>query len=263
MASTLLTKVRRELRKVADPASAEPMRAYMKSVMPYHGVKAVPLRAVCKALFAAHPIEDAVMWRNDVLSLWRDAAFREERYVAIELSGHRRALPFQRMDALPMYEEMIVSGAWWDFVDAIAVHRLGPLLEAEPRAMKAKMRAWSRSGDLWKRRSAIICQVARKQKTDLPLLYEAIAPSLARKEFFLRKAIGWALRAYAWIDPDEVARYVRDHESELSGLSKREALKNIGPTGGHRGKTGRESGRAGAHSEGSGERSRRVAQRSQ
>ncbi len=94
--------------------------------------------------------------------------------------------------------------------------------------MKKAMLAWSRDADMWKRRTAILCQVAAKKKTDLDLLYGAIEPNLADKEFFLRKAIGWALRAYAWVDPAEIARYVRENEARLSGLSKREALKNIG-----------------------------------
>jgi 3-methyladenine DNA glycosylase AlkD len=80
---------------------------------------------------------------------------------------------------------------------------------------------------MWKRRSSIICQLRAKQKTDLDLLYACIAPSLDSKEFFLRKAIGWALRQYAWTDPDEIRRYVAANDDRLSGLSKREALKNI------------------------------------
>ena len=94
--------------------------------------------------------------------------------------------------------------------------------------MKKAMLAWSKCDDLWKRRSAILCQLGMKEETDLDLLYRAITPALSSKEFFLRKAIGWALRQYAWTDPAEVKRWVREHEAELSGLSKREALKNIG-----------------------------------
>ena len=93
------------------------------------------------------------------------------------------------------------------------------------------MLAWSRDADIWKRRSAILCQLTFKEDTDLDLLYACIKPSLGRKEFFLRKAIGWALRAYAWTDPKEVQRYVRQHERSLSPLSRREALKNVGRPG--------------------------------
>jgi 3-methyladenine DNA glycosylase AlkD len=93
--------------------------------------------------------------------------------------------------------------------------------------MKKTMLAWSHCDDLWKRRSAILCQITFKAETDLDLLYRAIEPSLSSKEFFLRKAIGWALRQYAWTDPREVARYVRANEGRLSALSRREALKNV------------------------------------
>ena len=96
-------------------------------------------------------------------------------------------------------------------------------------AMTAAMRAWSTDDDMWKRRSAILCQLRAKERTDLDLLYGCIEPSLGSKEFFLRKAIGWALRQYAWTDPAEVQRYVRENEARLSGLSKREALKNVKP----------------------------------
>jgi 3-methyladenine DNA glycosylase AlkD len=89
------------------------------------------------------------------------------------------------------------------------------------------MLAWSRSDDLWKRRSAILCQLTFKQDTDLGLLYAVIEPALPSREFFLRKAIGWALRQLAWTDPGEVRRWVRENEARLSGLSKREALKNL------------------------------------
>jgi 3-methyladenine DNA glycosylase AlkD len=80
---------------------------------------------------------------------------------------------------------------------------------------------------MWKRRAAIICQLRRKRDTDLALLYDCIEPNLADGEFFIRKAIGWALRQYAWTDPREVKRYVRAHRGRLSPLSVREALKNV------------------------------------
>jgi len=125
-----------------------------------------------------------------------------------------------------MYEELIVTGAWWDYVDVLASHCLGELLRRHPREISKKMKEWSRSDNLWKRRSAILCQLQFKKDTDLKLLYACIAPSMDSTEFFLRKAIGWALRQYAWTDPVEIARYVREHDAALSPLSKREALKH-------------------------------------
>ena len=94
--------------------------------------------------------------------------------------------------------------------------------------MTTTLLAWSRTPDLWLRRTAIICQVKTKAATDLELLYACIEPNLGERDFFIRKAIGWALRAYAWTDPDEVAGYVRANERRLSALSRREALRNLG-----------------------------------
>jgi len=225
-AAALLLEVRAELRRAADPAKAAPMQAYMKSAMPYHGVSAPVLRNVCRRLLPRLAFETAEQWRATVLGLFRGAKYREERYVAIELA-ERGARSFEDLDALPMYEEMIATGAWWDVVDVIASHRLGALLRIYPAPMRRTMRTWAKSPDMWKRRSAILCQLGSKDDTDLALLYGCIESSLASKEFFLRKAIGWALRQYAWTNPAEVRRYVREHERELSPLSIREALKKL------------------------------------
>jgi 3-methyladenine DNA glycosylase AlkD len=216
------------LKDAADPARAPGMQAYMKSAMPYLGVSTVPMRAVCKKLFAGLDWPDGAAWQRDVLAIWRGARFREERYAAIALTGVRAARGFQHMDALAMYEAMIVEGAWWDYVDAIATQRLWAILQNDRAAMETKMLAWSRDEDMWKRRSAILCQIKAKGATDLDFLYACIEPSMDSKEFFLRKAIGWALRQYGWTDPAEIRRYVAANEARLSGLSKREALKNIG-----------------------------------
>ena len=122
---------------------------------------------------------------------------------------------------------MIVTGAWWDYVDVIAGKRIGALLAHYPAEMRSLLRTWSRSPDMWKRRTAILAQLGFKEATDLHLLYACIEPNLADREFFIRKAIGWALRQYAWTDPKEVRRYVRAHRNRLSGLSAREALRNL------------------------------------
>jgi len=225
---SLLLELRRELSKVADPKRAAGARAYMKSALPYHGVPAPLLRKTCRRVFADLSFGSAGAWRRAVLALWRGARYREERYAAIELAGDKRLREFEDLQALPLYEEMIVAGAWWDYVDAIAAHRLGGLLRRHPKEMRREMLRWSRDPDRWKRRSAILCQITFKRETDLELLYACIEPSLGSREFFLRKAIGWALRQHAWTDPAEVRRYVREHERELSALSRREALKNIG-----------------------------------
>ena len=234
----LLEKTRAALKAVADPAKARAMQAYMKSAMPYHGVSSVPFKATMKAVLAEHPVTGFEGWQRDVRALWRGAKFREERYAAIALTGDRRAREFQTPAALPLYEELITTGAWWDYVDELASNRVGPILEAHPGPMKKAMRAWSVDAHLWKRRTSIISQLFFERETDLELLYACIDPSLqasqkggqespVARDFFIRKAIGWALRQYARTDPDEVRRYVEENSQRLSGLSIREALKHL------------------------------------
>jgi 3-methyladenine DNA glycosylase AlkD len=226
-ASSLLRALRKSLRAAADPAKAPAMQAYMKSSMPYLGIQAPQLRQAVRIVFPAHPLESFEQWRDSVLQLWREARYREERYAAIELAGYSRYRAFRSLEALPMYEEMITSGAWWDFVDAIATRQLGELLRKHPVEMSAILREWAVCADIWKRRSAILAQLNFKIDTDLKLLYDCIRPSLGASEFFLRKGIGWALRQYARTDAAEVLRFVRRNETRLSPLSKREALKHI------------------------------------
>jgi 3-methyladenine DNA glycosylase AlkD len=226
-ADGLLARLRAELAAAGDPARAMGAQAYMKSAMPYHGVAATPQRAIFRRVFAQVPLPSAQGWSALVLSLWRRAEYREERYAALHLAGDRRALRFQTLAALPVYEEIVVTGAWWDYVDDVATHRLPVLLRRDPVGMQREMLAWSRGADHWKRRAAILCQLLLQERTDVALLERCIAPSLGEKDFFLRKAIGWALRQYAHTDPAWVVGYVRGHAAELSPLSKREALQAL------------------------------------
>ena len=219
--------MRAALAAAADPERAPGMQAYMKSEMPYRGISAPNMRATCRRIFAEHPLGTCDEWRAAVLELWRGARFREERYAAIELTGFKPYREFQTLDALPMYEEMIVTGAWWDYVDAVA-SLVGALLDAYPQPMRAAMLAWSRDAVLWKRRAAIISQRQRGAATDEALLFACIAPNLADPDFFIRKGIGWALRQYARVAPDAVRRFVREHADAISPLSRREALKHLG-----------------------------------
>jgi 3-methyladenine DNA glycosylase AlkD len=224
--SALAEAIRAAMEAAANPARAAQMQAYMKSAMPYHGINAPEIRAICKQVFADHPLASCRAWRAAVLELWRGAQFREEWYAALQLAALKRHRECRTPAVLPMYEEMITTGAWWDVVDE-AARLVGELLRAYPKEVRPVMRAWSTDAHLWKRRVSIICQISFKTDTDLKLLYANIAPNLGDRDFFIRKAIGWALRAYSWTDPAEVERYVREHEDGLSGLSRREALKNV------------------------------------
>jgi 3-methyladenine DNA glycosylase AlkD len=205
------------------------MQRYMKSELPFRGVQAPQLRRVVRQARADHPLRDFEEWRDAILGLWRGARFREERYAAIAIADARRYRSWaDDLAALPLYEELIVDGAWWDLVDPVATHRVGALLRAHPRELVPVLRTWAKDDDHWRRRAAILAQIGFGSDTDAPLLYALIEPSLRERDFFLRKAIGWALRQYARVAPDEVRRYVSEHETELSPLSRREALRRIG-----------------------------------
>jgi 3-methyladenine DNA glycosylase AlkD len=187
---TLIAAVRRELRASADPTKAPAMQAYMKSAMPYYGVNSPTQNEIWRRVFGQRLLSGRVVWQATVLALWRTARFREERYAAVALTGQRAYSAFQTLDTIPLYEELITTGAWWDYVDVIAGRRIGPLLERFPREMTSLLRKWSRSPNLWKRRSAILAQLGFKEATDLRLLYTCIEANLADGEFFIRKAIG-------------------------------------------------------------------------
>ena len=226
MTSELVTEIRQALADNANPEKATGMRAYMKSAVPFRGVQTPIRRKLVRAALRAYPLQSREEWLAAVLDLWRNAAYREERYAAQDVTGAPEFSTYRDLETLPLYAEMVVSGAWWDLVDDVATHKLRELVDNHPGEMAAEMRAWSTDSDLWKRRSSIICQVKRKEATDLALLFDCIEPNLADPDFFIRKAIGWALRDLAWTDLPTIEEYVARNADRLSTLSKREALKN-------------------------------------
>ena len=203
-----------------DPAYAAGAQKYMKSELPYLGVRMPDLRRAWRVVFASNPLASDEQFAVELRELWDEAEFREERYTALALIDR-----YPQWVTLQLLERLIVEGAWWDLVDTLA-RRVGDLLRLD-RTVASEMRAWSHDDNLWKRRVSIICQLGFKQETDLRLLYDCIEPNLGDREFFVRKAIGWALRDYAWHDPHEIDRYVREHGDRLSPLSRREATRNL------------------------------------
>ena len=227
----LVRLVRRRIAEVADPGRAPRMQAYMKSSMPYRGVTSVPLRALCRKVYDAHPLPDRASWESCVRTLWDDAGYREERYAAMALTSHRLYRAHQDPETLGLYRHLVVSGAWWDFVDSLASHNVGTILATHPLDVTPTMREWAVDDDLWLRRTAILCQLQRKEATDVDLLRDTLEVNLEGSrfgsEFFVRKAVGWALRQHARVDPDWVRAFVARHQDRLSGLSRREALKHL------------------------------------
>jgi 3-methyladenine DNA glycosylase AlkD len=212
--------VRSGLAELADPVKAPEMQAYMKSDMPFLGVQKPGRVALIRSL---PRIEDRSEWLEVVQTLWREATYREERYVALALSGDRR---FQSVDLMPWFDEMIVTGAWWDYVDEIASKRVGPLLRSDPDVIRPLMLRWSVDADRWRRRTSIICQLGFKAATDDELLTACVDANVDDPDFFLRKGIGWALREYAKTEPGWVRAFVEARPG-LSPLSRREALKHL------------------------------------
>ena len=196
----------------------------MKSDMPYLGVRVPDARKITRSVVTGSPIDDLDELETAARTLWDDAIYREERYAAAALTG----LPMAKgqLALLPLHEHMAVTGAWWDHVDSIA-HRIADLLDAHPVEATEAVRRWITSDDMWLRRLSILSQLGRRDRLDPDLLTEAIEPNMGDTEFFIRKAIGWALREYAKVEPGWVRTFVTEHQDELSGLSKREALKHV------------------------------------
>ena len=230
----LVDAVCRELEAAGDPDRAKGQQAYMKSAMPFRGITSPHLKATLRPLLTdpAYLLDDRDEWEATIRGLWDGAQFREERYAALAISGHRLYRVWaQDRSAVPLYRYLIETGAWWDFVDEIAARRVGPVLRAHPEAEAARMRSWATADYMWVRRAAILSQLSSKDETDRQLLLDCITPNLADREFFIRKAIGWSLRQYAHSGPNAanwVRRSVDQLDTRLSPLSRREALKNLG-----------------------------------
>ena len=227
MTRTLIDAVRAALWSVREPERAAGQQRYMKSAMPFMGVRVPVMRKTARAVFDRDPPASFDDWRGTILTLWREAAYREERYAAIELAVHRPCARWLTMASVPLLEELVVDGAWWDYVDRIAPAGLGHILSVEPEPMGVAMRAWARDENIWRRRAAILCQLGRKRAMDLALLYDCIGSSAGHPEFFVQKAMGWALRDYSRTDPDAVRRYVAAMGPALPRLAQREASKHL------------------------------------
>ncbi|UUL75132.1 DNA alkylation repair protein [Pseudarthrobacter sp. Fe7] len=220
----LIAAVRGALRELADPARAAGAQAYMKSQLPSLGVRVPEVRRIAARAVREFPPASAAQVRATVLDLWRTSTFREERYAAIDLTAHR--LIAGDLDMLPVYEEIIRTGAWWDFADGVS-GRICSLLQSHRGKMSHVLRQWSRDPDMWIRRAAITSQLRARKDTDTQLLAAVIEPNLADREFFIRKAIGWALREYAKTAPEWVAAFTARQRNAISPLSRREALRRI------------------------------------
>lgn len=217
----LAVAVTAALRAEADPKRAPGQQAYMKSALPFFGVPVPRARRI--TIDAARGTRDAAVLRDAAVRLWDGAVAREQWYAALALLALRphRGDP----SILPLIEKFVRGGQWWDITDELA-HRVAELLDADAVAMSAVVRAWMTDENLWIRRLAILSQLGRRERVDRQLLTDVIEANIADRDFFIRKAIGWALREGARTDPDWVRAFLTGHPA-LSPLSVREASKHL------------------------------------
>ncbi len=229
---TYVGAVRAALVGAGDPGRAAQQQAYMKSALPYVGLTAPELRALLKPLLVEHRFVDRASWEAAVLELWEDATHREEWYAAVALLRHPAYRAWTDPDLLPLLDELVRTGAWWDVVDEIASHLVGQVLLDHRADVTPVIDAWSVDVDsLWIRRTAMLAQLRHAEHTDTDLLERVLVANLDDtaygNEFFIRKALGWALRQHARTDPAWVRTFVGTHADRVSGLSRREALKHL------------------------------------
>lgn len=231
--SDLIKPVRAALVRAADPERAVGQQRYMKSSMPFYGLTSPQLRTVLRPLLGdpAYQIKTKPGWEATIQALWDEATHREERYAALALARHRAYRSWPDAGSLDLYAHLVVTGAWWDLVDEIAIHLVGPVLRADRATVTLVLHRWSDDADMWLRRTSILAQLGAKHDTDTELLAAVILVngegSRFGAQFFIRKAIGWSLREYAKTDPAWVRDFVAQHGAALSGLSRREATKHL------------------------------------
>ncbi|MGL5810844.1 MAG: DNA alkylation repair protein [Nocardioides sp.] len=220
--------IKAALAEIGDPARASWQQSYMKSEMPFRGVTSPELKAVMRPFVAGFAPSSRRGWERAIRGLWDRAEYREDRYAALALARARGSREWLDIEALPLLRHLVVSGAWWDYVDVIAAHLVGDVLARQRSSATPILVGWSTEQDLWLRRTAVLAQLRHKADTDRDLLALVIENNLADGSFWLRKAIGWALREFARTDPEWVRAEVARHGDRLSRLSRREATKHCG-----------------------------------
>jgi 3-methyladenine DNA glycosylase AlkD len=212
------------LAELANPDKAKGMQAYMKTDTPFYGVQKPARTEILRHIKMEFAPANRDEYEELVTALW-ELPHREEKYLAQGVAAGFRQ--FIVPDSLPIYERFIDEGVWWDFVDETATHMIRELVLNHPNEVWPVVDTWAEHDNMWRRRAAIICQVGARNRTDVDRLFAFCAVRAHEREFFIRKAIGWALRDYAKTDPGAVADFVNAHEKELSALSFREATKHI------------------------------------
>ena len=206
----------------ANPVKAAPMKKYMRDQFEYLGIKTPQNAALQKEFYKQNGLPQFSDLDEILRGLW-SLPQREFQYVGMGLLGKfEKQLPAEFIDTV---EYLIVTKSWWDTVDLIASHSVGTHFKRFPKVREKYLKKWRKSKNIWLRRTAILFQLGYKKETDFALLTEIICENLNSDEFFINKAIGWALRQYAYTDPIAVKKFVK--ATPLHPLSRREAMKHL------------------------------------
>lgn len=218
----LLLELKQDFEQAADPSQAAAMSTYMRELFPFYGVMKPERSALSKAVYKK--LINAKIDPVEVAHWCWEQPQREWQYVGMEFLEKGRKI----VDAngfLAHCEQWITQKSWWDTVDFLASHTVGDYLAENPELRDLWIADWRNSDNFWKVRTCLLFQLRYGVRTDQHLLFSLCAQHAHWEEFFIRKAIGWALRQYAYSNPNAVIEFVE--ETPLSNLSKREALKNL------------------------------------
>lgn len=213
-----------EYEPLADHDKAVEMAAYMKTDMPFWGIQKPDREPIYRELAKKFAPADHDEYSQVILKLWSGKR-REDKYAALDYAV--RCKKFIDKSMIPLYEDLVRDGAWWDLVDPLATLLIGVAFLSDQKAVKPIVKEWIEDDDMWIRRTAILSMNKHKEKTDEKLLYDFCLRRAHEKEFFIRKAIGWALREYSYKAPDSVIKFLKTNRSKLSPLSYREGAKQL------------------------------------
>lgn len=223
MPHPLVAALHAAMHAAADPEKAAGMQAYMRTDQPFYGVQAGPRRRIFVEQARRFPVTSRAEYEAVILELW-NGTFREDQYQALEVA--ERYKRYRDVESWPLYEHLVRTASNWDTLDWIAGKLLSPLV-LQHRAFEADLVRWSQDENLWVRRAALLAHLHHRDRTNTTLLADLILRLAPERAFFIRKAIGWVLRDYSYTNPAWVAAFVASHQDVLSGLSQREALKQI------------------------------------
>ena len=207
----------------ANTENAQYMQDYMKGLFSFYGIKTDQRRKLFKAAWDNHKTEIKANCRNIAKELYAKQK-RDYHYCAIEILVKELKKNFVKED-IELIDYLITHNSWWDSVDTIAKYLLGAYLQQFPQETETVIERFSNSNNMWLNRSAILFQLGYKNNTNKDILFSECIKHKNSKEFFIQKAIGWALREYGKVNPDAVREFVKT--AGLKPLSTREALKNL------------------------------------